>query len=106
MLIQELLTRGPDLVVSGYQLSNTDHIFSRAAQRGIHRAIVISLLKRIGRAKPAIEEYGEVRLHDSQNLVDIVVKKIPDTNILKFITVYPHDPENPPRKLMPTVTLR
>ena len=109
MLICELLTREPDLRVSGYELSNTHHIFQRAHERGINRAIIISLLKRIGRARKAIEEYGEtlgVRLWDSQNRVYIISYKIPDTAILKLVTVHGHDDADPPRTLMPTVKLR
>ena len=95
--------------VAGYELVNTAHILQRAEQRNIPRAVIASMLNRLGRVKWAIKEYGEfpgVRIYDSVNDVYIPMRLVPDTNRLQLITVHRTDPEGPNTAREFTVKIR
>jgi hypothetical protein len=117
MLIQELLQkREPRLhynrvgTYGGFEVLDTRHEIQRAEERGIPRAFVITVLKRIGYAKRAIAQDGEtegVRLYDSVNNLEVVVQKLPreDRNVLLILTVY-KPKTNKPQGRSPRVTVR
>lgn len=93
MLIRELLEHS-NPQVSGYELINTAHVFQRARERGIDPAVVKAVLKRVGYAKKQIAAVGEtvgVSLWDSVNGIHVIVRKVPQSNKLTVITVYPAD---------------
>lgn len=111
MLLRELFlpVNEENPQVAGYELVDTRHLYQRAEERGINPAIITSMLKRLGRVKAAIEEYGVfpgLRIYDSVNDVYIVIKQVQDTQKLKLVTTHRTDPEGPNTAKQPTVRIR
>lgn len=93
MLLRELFAQEDRPQVAGYTLLNTQHVLDQAEQRGIPRAIIASMLKRVGRARKFIDTEGRkqgVSLWDTRNGVHLIVKKFDDDarNDLMLVTVY------------------
>lgn len=115
MLIQELLQELKlkyDRVgdYGGFEVLDSNHEIERAIERGIPRAFITTVLKRVGRAKRAIAQVGErlgVRLHDTVNDIEVVVQKLPyeDRNRLLILTVYKHNPRRD-RSASPRIVVR
>ena len=80
-------------VYSGYRVLDTNHVFTRAGQRGIPEVALTVILKRLGRCRKFIEEQATVQgvsLYDSKTGVHLIVKKFddPKRNDLMLITTY------------------